>query len=1367
MTRRRATGSTHRVRAAAAGVGVGAVLWWGGQAVVDGAVAYADPVGTGTTTTGESTSGSTDSTASGEASSGESGASAPAGSSAGDNGSGAAESPATESSGPDPVTPDPVTPEQSGAEPSRTETATPETATPEADTTEIANTESASAPPSVGTQPHSGVGAQPSGVPATPVGDSATGPDDEGSTSPGASSPETRQAPTTPTPTSPMAVLMSVSTTAAPVTVVGSAPAPATVDDGVPVVNAPTKFVATLLSVLGFNPFAVGNGSAPPPQPALVFAWAAWQQINRRLFNSYPVLTPGGQTVGAGGVVTGSLGASDPDRDTVTYTVTDGPDHGTVVIGPDGTYAYTPDPDYAHQLTENGGTTTAVDSFTVTVSDETPSNGWHLHWLSATGASGQTATVTVTVAPANAAPTITATAAPDGASTVYTVVTADPDGDTTTVAASAPAHGTIVDNGDGTWTYTPDPAYAHGLSAGGNTTPGSDSVTFTVTDGHGGSVTTVVTPLIAPTNAAPVLVVSGSSGSSAVIVLGNAQTSLPNGVTVSADGKYAFVGDTTAGAVYILDADPSSATFGQILGQIPVANATGAVATPDGSTLYVADMSQSGGVVVIGVDPEYPGTGTVIGTIPLGNLPGDLAMSPDGNTLYVATNTGVRAIDIGSGSTAGDVVATYLPGSSLTGVLVGADNKTLYATGGSLVRVIDIDPDSATYQQVLFTIATPAATGVAASPDGRTLYVSEQNARVVAVIDIDPSSPTYRQVIATLPAGGTPTDVALTPDGTRLYVTGLDGTVRVIPTGGMTGTASATDADAGDTPSYSVTTGPAHGTVTLNPTTGGWVYTPNPGAVLTQDSFVISVDDGHGGHDAVTVTTNGAPTITVTPAPDGASTVYTVVTADPDGDTTTITVSAPAHGTMVDNNDGTWTYTPDPGYAHGLSAGGNTTPGADSVTFTVTDGRGGVTTTTITPVIAPANLAPQGSVLVTSDHGSTTSTIGSGTTRLWEGVASPDGKRLYASVQSGSVVIVDADVASATYGQILKTVNVGQQTAGITVSPDGTWVYVVAGNSLRIIDVDPASSTYGTLVTTTYQVPNGAQDVVVSPEGKRAYVVGSTMLYVVNVDPTSVTYGQYAAYTFADGGDLAISADGTHVYVAGYNGSEVSTVTVSPTSSGYIPPSNVRDTGTGANPSGLALSADGTRLYSSNVGSGTVTILDVDPSTTPQAIGTITMPTGASPSAVALGADGRTLLVSDQLAALVYIVDVDPNSAHYKQVVSSVPTSGPNGSLIANADGSAVYAIGSGSTSAITVIPLSTSGTVIGTDADNDAVGYTLSTGPSGGSVTLNSATGAWTYVTRTPGTIDDTFVVTVCDGHGGATPVTVTVGAAASSTLT
>ncbi|MCB0925191.1 MAG: PQQ-dependent sugar dehydrogenase [Mycobacterium sp.] len=102
----------------------------------------------------------------------------------------------------------------------------------------------------------------------------------------------------------------------------------------------------------------------PPPNPIGDFL----RQIQRAFFNQAPATTyvPSETTV-VDGQILGNLNPSDPDGDAVTFTHTT-PVHGAVEIQSDGTFIYTPGPDYP-----------GYDTFEVTVSDE--GAGLHLHGL--------------------------------------------------------------------------------------------------------------------------------------------------------------------------------------------------------------------------------------------------------------------------------------------------------------------------------------------------------------------------------------------------------------------------------------------------------------------------------------------------------------------------------------------------------------------------------------------------------------------------------------------------------------------------------------------------------------------------------------------------------------------------------------------------------------------------------------------------------------------------------------------------------------------------------------------------------------------------------------------------------------------------
>jgi hypothetical protein len=146
-----------------------------------------------------------------------------------------------------------------------------------------------------------------------------------------------------------------------------------------------------------------------------------------------------------------------------------------VVNNGDGTVTYTPNSNF------NG-----ADSFTYTVSD---GNG-----------GSDTGTVTVNVTPVNDPPTAnddSVTTSEDTAVTIDVLANdVDPDGDPLSISATTSAsRGTLVSNGDGTITYTPNANVS-----------GADSFTYTTSDGNGGSATATVNVTISSVNDAPVAV---------------------------------------------------------------------------------------------------------------------------------------------------------------------------------------------------------------------------------------------------------------------------------------------------------------------------------------------------------------------------------------------------------------------------------------------------------------------------------------------------------------------------------------------------------------------------------------------------------------------------------------------------------------------------------------------------------------------------------------------------------------------------------------------------------------------------------------------------------------------------------------------
>ncbi len=192
--------------------------------------------------------------------------------------------------------------------------------------------------------------------------------------------------------------------------------------------------------------------------------------------NDAPVATDGDFSVKEDGVFSGELMFSDVDGDTLTVNTTPiaGPTNGIVELNSDGTFTYTPSANFFGR-----------DSFTYEVSD---SNGGTAQ-----------ATVIIDVVAVNDAPVAsddTFNVDEDGVLSDQLLSNdSDIDGDTLTVNTTpiaGPTNGIVELNSDGTFTYTPDENFF-----------GTDSFTYEVSDGNGGTDQATVSINIAAVNATP------------------------------------------------------------------------------------------------------------------------------------------------------------------------------------------------------------------------------------------------------------------------------------------------------------------------------------------------------------------------------------------------------------------------------------------------------------------------------------------------------------------------------------------------------------------------------------------------------------------------------------------------------------------------------------------------------------------------------------------------------------------------------------------------------------------------------------------------------------------------------------------------
>jgi len=199
---------------------------------------------------------------------------------------------------------------------------------------------------------------------------------------------------------------------------------------------------------------------------------------------------------------------SDPNGDTLTITAVSAPAHGTAVIVTGTSITYTPTAGYS-----------GADTFSYTVSDG--------------AGSSDIATVTINVTTTGNAPVVQNDSINllVGTSTVINVLAndSDPNGDTLTITSvTTPAHGAATIAGDAkSITYAPTAAYT-----------GTDTFTYTVSDGHGNSASGTVAITVVAQNT--LLAVNDTASTQVdtaktISVLGNdVASNVANTLTVSA-----------------------------------------------------------------------------------------------------------------------------------------------------------------------------------------------------------------------------------------------------------------------------------------------------------------------------------------------------------------------------------------------------------------------------------------------------------------------------------------------------------------------------------------------------------------------------------------------------------------------------------------------------------------------------------------------------------------------------------------------------------------------------------------------------------------------------------------------------------------
>lgn len=559
---------------------------------------------------------------------------------------------------------------------------------------------------------------------------------------------------------------------------------------------------------------------------------------------------------------------SDVEGDALTFGLTSEPAHGQLAFGADGSFLYTPDTGF-----------TGNDSFTYVVNDGSLNSN--------------VAVVTIAVTRVNSAPVVVNDAFETNEDTQLTVAApgvlandSDAQGDALTVAAvTQPTHGVLSLNSDGSFTYTPDLNFS-----------GTDSFTYTASDGDLTSVVATVNINVIATNRAPVSVDDSYTTTEDSPLSIAAPGVLSNDSDVDHDTLSVTIASGPSHGSVTLNADGSFV-------YTPAANYSGAdsftyvsndgslnsnIATVSISVTAVNDAPLAGndaysiaednalaiaapGVMVNDSDVD---SSSLTPSLVSGPSHGTLAFNADGSLLYTP-NTNYNGADAFTYTLSDGELTSALATVAIT---VTAVNDAPIALGNSyntnedtVLSVVapgvlgnDSDVDGTPLQAARVTL--PAHGTLTLAANGSFVYTPAANFNGIDTFTYRASDGLLSSNIATVTIS-----VAAVNDAPVAVADSYSTDQNVIldvPARGLLN--NDTDVD-GDVLTASVVTGPTHGTLTLN-ADGSFRYTPATG-YNGLDSFTYRAADALSSSAVTTVS------LTIVPPPPPSAKFF-VVDAD-------------------------------------------------------------------------------------------------------------------------------------------------------------------------------------------------------------------------------------------------------------------------------------------------------------------------------------------------------------------------------------------------------------------------------------------------------------------------------------------------------
>jgi len=356
-------------------------------------------------------------------------------------------------------------------------------------------------------------------------------------------------------------------------------------------------------------------------------------------------------------------------------------------------------------------------------------------------------------------------------------------------------------------------------------------------------------------------------------------------------------------------------------------------------------------------------------------------------TVTASETTDTDGATIASPNTTDQAITVSINDINDAAVITAADGTIAEGTATVSATATHTDADTGNDDNTFLAVTDVASTYGTYSVTSAGVWTYTLNSSN-ATIDALGASQSATDTITVTAEDGTTEDVTITITGTNdaavIAGTTTGAVTEDASTTTATGTLTHTDVDANNDANVftavSTATDSANGYGTYTMTAAGdWTYTLDntnatvsalAAAATTTDTFAVTAEDGTSQTVTVTITgVNDAPTTVAdseTIAEDASATVISVLANDSDPEGTTLTLASKSAatngGTVLDNGDGTVSYTPATNFN-----------GSDTFTYTATDGTDTSTSTTVTVTVTAVNDDPTGAVSIagTAKTGST------------------------------------------------------------------------------------------------------------------------------------------------------------------------------------------------------------------------------------------------------------------------------------------------------------------------------------------------------------------------------------------------------------